>query len=142
MNGFLSEFATTNARIALSLCLWCLTILVAIVGLLLGRIDVKALTTLDHIFVALLIAMGVDVVQYIGKRVTFEPDAHATPLRGDTTPARTDDIPLTPPAIAQQAAQPAIPVTGAAPPLPPVASALVGDGPPRAAPMARPSHAG
>lgn len=99
MNAFLSEFASTNARIAVSLLLAILLALTWLVGTMLHRIDAAALESFKWLALVITVWMGLDITQFGIKRFTWDADAHTTPPREDVqppkppTPAPTPEAP-------------------------------------------------
>lgn len=75
--AWLSDYPSTNARIYASTVLASLYVLV-VVGCLAARrpLDVDVMTTVQWF---LLVMMGLDVAQFVGKRATHKPDAPAAP---------------------------------------------------------------
>jgi len=100
----IEELATTNARIALSLVMIFALFITWLVGTMLHRIGPAELESLKWLALTVSVWAGLDVTQYIGKRITEKPEVIDAQTR---QAAVTGSVPPPPPSSA--AAAPASP---------------------------------
>lgn len=75
MQNFIANLVTTNFRIFVSVILAAIWAITGIIGALHGTFDAVNAAEFDHIGIAISVWLGIDVTQFLSKRLTYQAPA-------------------------------------------------------------------